>query len=184
MPKILNYVNIDIIDYLCCFHVNLRKMDSSMEKQENKFVVRSKIWLEDNTGKVAFGLGRFRILEAIDRPWIHEFSSCGIIDELPCRLVQDKGIGRAHWQKTGGQERQGISLDPFCQGPDEAIYRPECQSSRKTLTGCSATCFKSCGAIMRIWLPISRQIIKRTQAGRWHHLNARAWVLWFKLYST
>jgi molybdate transport system regulatory protein len=38
-----------------------------MEKQENKFVVRSKIWLEDSTGKVAFGLGRFRILEAIDR---------------------------------------------------------------------------------------------------------------------
>lgn len=38
-----------------------------MEKQGNKFVVRSKIWLEDSTGKVAFGLGRFRILEAIDR---------------------------------------------------------------------------------------------------------------------
>jgi len=38
-----------------------------MENQENKFVVRSKIWLENSTGKVAFGLGRFRILEAIDR---------------------------------------------------------------------------------------------------------------------
>lgn len=38
-----------------------------MEIKENKFVVRSKIWLEDSTGKVAFGLGRFRILEAIDR---------------------------------------------------------------------------------------------------------------------
>jgi molybdate transport system regulatory protein len=42
-------------------------MDNSMETRKNKFVVRSKIWLEDSTGKVAFGLGRFRILEAIDR---------------------------------------------------------------------------------------------------------------------
>jgi len=38
-----------------------------MKKQENKFMVRTKIWIEDNTGKVAFGLGRFRILEAIGR---------------------------------------------------------------------------------------------------------------------
>jgi len=38
-----------------------------MVKRENKFVVRSKIWLEDGSGKVAFGLGRYRILEAIDR---------------------------------------------------------------------------------------------------------------------
>jgi molybdate transport system regulatory protein len=38
-----------------------------MENRQNKFVVRSKIWLEDSTGRVAFGLGRFRILEAIDR---------------------------------------------------------------------------------------------------------------------
>ena len=38
-----------------------------MAHRENSFVVRSKIWLEDSTGKIAFGLGRFRILEAIDR---------------------------------------------------------------------------------------------------------------------
>ena len=37
-----------------------------MGKKENKSVVRSKIWIEDSTGKVAFGLGRFRILEAVD----------------------------------------------------------------------------------------------------------------------
>jgi molybdate transport system regulatory protein len=29
--------------------------------------IRSKIWIEDETGKVVFGLGRLRILEAIDR---------------------------------------------------------------------------------------------------------------------
>ena len=38
-----------------------------MGNQEDKFIVRSKIWIEDSTGRVAFGLGRFRILEAIDR---------------------------------------------------------------------------------------------------------------------
>lgn len=38
-----------------------------MHTPANTFSVRSKIWIEDNSGKVAFGLGRFRILEAIDR---------------------------------------------------------------------------------------------------------------------
>ena len=38
-----------------------------MENLKNKFVVRTKIWIEDGSGKVAFGLGRLRILEAINR---------------------------------------------------------------------------------------------------------------------
>ena len=38
-----------------------------MKKQKNRFSVRSKIWIADNDGRVAFGLGRLRILEAIDR---------------------------------------------------------------------------------------------------------------------
>ena len=42
-------------------------MDNVMKKQDNRFVVRSKIWIEDSSGKVAFGFGRFRILKAIDR---------------------------------------------------------------------------------------------------------------------
>ncbi len=33
----------------------------------NKFQIRSKVWIEDDTGKVVFGLGRLKILEAIDR---------------------------------------------------------------------------------------------------------------------
>ena len=42
-------------------------MVKRMAYRKNKFVVRSKIWIADDTGKVAFGLGRFRILEAVDR---------------------------------------------------------------------------------------------------------------------
>lgn len=38
-----------------------------MGVREREFRVRSKIWIADRNGRVAFGLGRFRILEAIDR---------------------------------------------------------------------------------------------------------------------
>jgi len=38
-----------------------------MKPQELDFSVRSKIWIEDSKGKVIFGLGRYRILEAIRR---------------------------------------------------------------------------------------------------------------------
>jgi molybdate transport system regulatory protein len=36
-------------------------------REGSQFVVRSKIWIEDARGKVVFGLGRYRILEAIER---------------------------------------------------------------------------------------------------------------------
>jgi molybdate transport system regulatory protein len=38
-----------------------------MVSKKIDFAVRSKIWIEDSEGKVIFGLGRFRILEAIQR---------------------------------------------------------------------------------------------------------------------
>ena len=66
MPKSDNYVNIDIIEPIVIFIKNF-KMAVKMAKQKNKFVVRKKIWLKDSIGKVAFGLGRFRILAAIER---------------------------------------------------------------------------------------------------------------------
>ncbi len=34
---------------------------------ENSYSVRSKIWIIDSDGNVVFGLGRFRILDAIER---------------------------------------------------------------------------------------------------------------------
>ena len=52
------------------------------------FYIRSKIWIEDDEGKVIFGLGRFRILSAIDR--------CGSINAA----AKDLGMGyRAIWGK-------------------------------------------------------------------------------------
>jgi molybdate transport system regulatory protein len=38
-----------------------------MESPTVGFSVRSKIWIEDEGGQVIFGLGRYRILEAIQR---------------------------------------------------------------------------------------------------------------------
>lgn len=38
-----------------------------MPQQEPHFALRSKIWIEDDSGKVAFGLGRYKMLAAIDR---------------------------------------------------------------------------------------------------------------------
>jgi molybdate transport system regulatory protein len=34
---------------------------------DKNYFIRSKIWVEDSDGNVVFGLGRFRILDAIDR---------------------------------------------------------------------------------------------------------------------
>ena len=45
-------------------------MESPIEtenKQIKPFYIRSKIWIEDDQGHVIFGLGRFRMLEAIER---------------------------------------------------------------------------------------------------------------------
>jgi molybdate transport system regulatory protein len=38
-----------------------------MKTKEMDFSVRSKIWIEDSRGKVIFGLGRYRILDAVRR---------------------------------------------------------------------------------------------------------------------
>lgn len=35
--------------------------------KNTKFHIRSKVWIEDDSGKVIFGLGRLKILEAIAR---------------------------------------------------------------------------------------------------------------------
>ncbi len=36
-------------------------------EQRQPFHIRSKIWIEDESGNVVFGLGRLKILDAIDR---------------------------------------------------------------------------------------------------------------------
>ena len=38
-----------------------------MEDKDQPFHLRSKIWIEDSSGAMVFGLGRYRILDAVDR---------------------------------------------------------------------------------------------------------------------
>ena len=38
-----------------------------MNDDKPHFVIRNKIWIEDNQGNVVFGLGRYRMLDAIQR---------------------------------------------------------------------------------------------------------------------
>jgi molybdate transport system regulatory protein len=38
-----------------------------LKKTPQKLFIRSKIWLEDQDGNVVFGLGRIKILKAVDR---------------------------------------------------------------------------------------------------------------------
>lgn len=38
-----------------------------MASDKSKFGIRSKIWIEDSQGTVVFGMGRYRILDAIRR---------------------------------------------------------------------------------------------------------------------
>jgi molybdate transport system regulatory protein len=39
----------------------------TMPKPSQRFAIRSKIWIEDAEGQVAFGLGRYRILKSVQR---------------------------------------------------------------------------------------------------------------------
>lgn len=42
-------------------------MDSAFSTKSRAFHIKSKIWIEDDDGHVIFGLGRLRMLEAIER---------------------------------------------------------------------------------------------------------------------
>lgn len=89
-----------------------------MENKEKMFRIRSKIWIEDDQGNVVFGLGRFRILSAIEQ--------CGSINGAAKELKMGY---RAIWGKikttedalgqpllvrsTGGSSGGGSELTPL-----------------------------------------------------------------------
>jgi molybdate transport system regulatory protein len=43
------------------------KQTAMTQSKEGPFFIRSKIWFEDGSGEVIFGLGRLKMLEAIER---------------------------------------------------------------------------------------------------------------------
>jgi molybdate transport system regulatory protein len=84
-----------------------------MKKPEEKFVVRSKIWIADGKGRVAFGLGRYRILEAVDRLGSMNLAAAELAMSYRavwCRIRESENrIGR----KLVVREGQGSALTPF-----------------------------------------------------------------------
>lgn len=79
----------------------LKKFDQpGDESGKVDFCVRSKIWIEDSRGKVIFGLGRYRILDAIRRS--------GSMNAAAKELQMSY---RAVWMRIRSSEkRSGITL--------------------------------------------------------------------------
>ena len=71
-----------------------------MDKQSERFFIRSKIWIEDEEGKVVFGLGRLKILEAVHR-----------LGSLKAAAEELKMSYRALWGRVKAtEERLGFPL--------------------------------------------------------------------------
>ena len=84
-----------------------------MKTSKQKFVVRSKIWIEDDNSNVVFGDGRYRILEMIDR----KRSLQGAAKELKMSYRALWGRIKASEERIGqslvAREGRGSCLTPF-----------------------------------------------------------------------
>lgn len=89
-----------------------------MAAESKKVCVKSKVWLEDREGRIIFGLGRMRILRAIDR--------CGSLNAAAKDLkmsyravwgkikVTEDALGKPLLVKNqGGSAGGGSTLTPY-----------------------------------------------------------------------
>ena len=89
-----------------------------MAGESKKVSVKSKVWLEDHQGRIIFGLGRMRILKAIDR--------CGSLNAAAKDLkmsyravwgkikVTEEALGQPLLVKNqGGSAGGGSTLTPY-----------------------------------------------------------------------
>lgn len=87
-----------------------------MAKKKKTFAIRSKIWIEDNEGHVAFGLGRYRILESIHRHGSMHAAANSL--QMSYRAVwmrirmSEERIGKPLVVREG----KGSKLTPFAEG--------------------------------------------------------------------
>jgi len=84
-----------------------------MSTNENKFLIRSKIWIEDAEGNVVFGDGRYRILTMVDQTK----SLQGAAKELKMSYRALWGRIKASEERIGqplvAREGKGSCLTPF-----------------------------------------------------------------------
>jgi len=80
---------------------------------KKSFVIRSKIWIEDEQGNVVFGHGRYRILEAVER--YHSLQ--GAAKDLKMSYRALWGRVKASEERLGhslvSREGRGSRLTPF-----------------------------------------------------------------------
>ena len=97
-------------------------MPESIKPMENTkpLFIRSKIWIEDDSGKVVFGLGRFKIFEAIQRNGSIQAAAKEL--KMSYRAVwgrikaTEERIGRQTLiRNVGGASGGGSRLTPFAQ---------------------------------------------------------------------
>ena len=85
-----------------------------MEVDKN-FFVRSKIWIEDSGENVVFGLGRFRILDAIERLGLLQAAAKELkmsYRAVWCRVkVSEEGIGRPLVAREGKGSRLTVHAE-------------------------------------------------------------------------
>lgn len=102
-----------------------------MKKPAEKFVVRSKIWIADSKGKVAFGLGRYKILDAVDRLGSMNLAATELsmsYRAVWCRIRESENrIGRKLVVRKG----QGSVLTPFARD----LMQQFCDLNRKLQEG-------------------------------------------------
>ncbi len=75
-------------------------MEEERKEEKKAFYIRSKVWIEDDAGNVVFGLGRMRILEAVQR-----------LGSINAAAKELKMGYRAIWGRiTASEERLGKPL--------------------------------------------------------------------------
>ena len=86
-----------------------------MSKSKHTFSIRSKIWIEDDTGNVVFGMGRYRILSAIQRLGSLQAASKELkmsYRAVWCRIkASEERIGTALVERVGN----GSRLTPYAE---------------------------------------------------------------------
>ncbi len=91
-----------------------------MVENQKGFYIRSKVWMEDEDGNVVFGLGRLRILEAVQR--LGSINAAAKELKMGYRAIwgritaSEERLGKALLvRNVGGSSGGGSQLTPFAE---------------------------------------------------------------------
>ena len=101
-----------------------------MSNRRRTFAIRTKIWIEDDTGKVVFGAGRFRILKAVTEHGSLSsaakalgMSYRGVWGKI--RATEDRLGQQLLRKQSGGISGGGSELTPFADNLLKSYIRLE-----------------------------------------------------------